>query len=75
MLIDIHFFNEFHDTKSSIFLKRVIENQGWIEIRLFKRTWMSLNCTPKTMKIIREIQENLLCVGRMNELIMKKTYV
>ena len=72
VLIDTHFFNEFYDTKSSIFLRSVIENQGWIEMRLFKRTWKSLNCTPKTMKIIQEIQENLLWVGKRKELIMKK---
>ena len=72
VLIDTHFFNEFYDMKSSIFPKSVIENQGWIEMRLFKRTWRSLNYTPKTMKIIREIQENLLCVGKRKELITKK---
>ena len=72
VLIDTHFFNEFHDTKSSMFLKRVVENQGWIEMRLLKRTWRTLNCTPKTMKIIREIQENLLCVGKRKEMITKK---
>ena len=32
----------------------------------------SLNCSPKTMKIIREIQENILCVGKRKELITKK---
>ena len=37
VLIDTHFFNEFHDTKGSIFLKRVIKNQGSIDVRLFKR--------------------------------------
>ena len=31
-----------------------------------------MNCTPKTMKIIRENQENLLCVGRRRELIIKQ---
>ena len=62
VLIDTHFFNEFYGTKSSIFLKRVLENQGSIEMRLLKRTWKSFNCSPKTMKIIREIHENLLCV-------------
>ena len=72
VLIDIHFFNEFHETKGSMFPKRVIESQGWIDMRLFKRTWMSLNCTPKTMKIIRAIQENLLCVGKRKEMITKK---
>ena len=39
---------------------------------LFERTWRSLNCTPKTMKIVREIQENLLCVGRRKEMITRK---
>ena len=72
VLIDTRFFNEFYGTKSSIFLKRVLENQGSIEMRLLKRTWKSLNCSPKTMKIIREIQENLLCVGKRKEMITKK---
>ena len=31
-----------------------------------------MNCTPKTMKVIREVQENLLCVGKRKELITKK---
>ena len=31
-----------------------------------------MNCTPKTMKIIREILENLLCVGKRREQITKK---
>ena len=41
-------------------------------MKLFRRTWKTLNCTPKTMKVIREIQENLLCVGKRRELITKK---
>ena len=41
-------------------------------MRLFKKTWRTLNCTPKTLKVIREIQENLLCVGKRKELITKK---
>ena len=72
VLIDTHFFDEFSRTKSSICLKRVIENQSVIDVRLFKKTWRSLNCTPKTMKVIREIQENLLCVGKRKEFITKK---
>ena len=71
-LIDTHFFNEFWETKSSQFLKKALANQGVIEMRLFKKTWRSLNCSPKTMKVIREIQENLLCVGKRKELITKK---
>ena len=72
VLIDTHFFNEFYDTKSSTFLKKVIANQGWIEMTLFKSALRTLNCTPKTVKIIREIQENLLCVGKRKEMITKK---
>ena len=34
-----------------------------------------MNCTPKTMKIIREIQENLLCIGKRKELITKQKAV
>ena len=74
VLIDTHFFNEFYRTKSSVFLKRVLENQDSIEMRLFKRTWRSLNCTRKTMRIIWEIQENLLCVGKRKEMITKKRW-
>ena len=72
VLIDTHFFDEFSETKSSLFLKKVIANQGSIDVRLFKKVWKSLNCTPKTMKVLREIQENLLCVGKRKEMIMKK---
>ena len=64
VLIDTHFFNQFSQTKSSVFLKNAISHQGSIEMRLLKKSWRTLNCTPKTMKIIREIQENLLCVGK-----------
>ena len=31
-----------------------------------------MNCSPRTMKVIREIQENLHYVGRRKELITKK---
>ena len=72
VLIDTHFFDEFSMTKSSMCLKRVIENQSAIDVRLFKKTWRTLHCTPKTMKVIREIQESLLCVGRRKEFITKK---
>ena len=71
VLIDTHFFNEFWETKSSLFLKRVIANQSVIETRLFKKTWRTLDCTPKTLKVIREVQENVLCVGKRRELIAK----
>ena len=66
VLIETHFFNEFPETKSSAFLKNVITNQNSIDLNLFKGTWRSLNCTPKTMKVVREIQENLLCRVRQN---------
>ena len=72
VLIDTHFFNELSETMSSGFLRKVITNQSSIDVRLFKRTWRTLNCTPKTLKVIREIQENLLCVGKRRELITKK---
>ena len=65
-------FNEFSNTKSSLFLKKVIAHQSAIEMRLFRKTWRTLNCSPEMMKVIREIQENLLCVGKMRELITKK---
>ena len=72
VLIDMHFFNEFTATKSSIFLKQGLGNQNVIEMKLLKKTWRTLNCTPKTLKVIREVQENLLCVGKRKELITKK---
>ena len=71
VLIDTNFFNEFTETRSSMFLKRVIANQNSIDMRLLKKTRRTLNCSPKTMKVIREIRENLLCVGKRNELITK----
>ena len=72
VLIDTHHYNEFSGTKSSMFLKKVIENRNVIDVRLLKKTWRTLNCSPKTMKIIGEIQENLLCVGKRREMITKK---
>ena len=72
VLIDTHFFDEFRGTKSSTFLKKIIDNRGSIDMSLLKKSWRSLNCTPKTMKVIREIQENLLCVGKRKKLITKK---
>ena len=56
VVIDMHFFEEFCGTKSSLFLKKVIANQSWIEMSLFKRTWRTLNCSPETMKVVLEIQ-------------------
>ena len=41
-------------------------------MRLLKKTWRTLNFTPQTMKNIRIIQENLLCVGKRREMITKK---
>ena len=64
VLIDTHFFNEFTETKSFAFLKNVIANQNSIDLNLFKRIWSSLNCSSKTMKVVREIQENLLLLGK-----------
>ena len=71
VLIDTHFFNEFTGTKSSTFLN-IITNQNVIEVRLFRKTWRTLNCTPKTMKVIREIREDLLCIGKLRALITKE---
>ena len=64
VLIDTHFFDEFCKTKSSMFLKKIIANQSVTDTVLLKKIWRTLNCTPKTMKVIQEIQENLLCVGK-----------
>ena len=72
VLVDTHFFNEFPKTKSLTFLKKVVENRNGIEISIIGKTWRTLNCTPKTIKVIGEIQEDLLCVGKRRELITKK---
>ena len=63
VLIDMNFFNEFSGTKSSLFLKRILASQNTIEMDLFKKTWRTLNCTPKTLKVIRDVQENLRFMG------------
>ena len=47
VVIDMHFFVEFSQTKSSTFLKKVMDNQRWIDMTLFKKTWRSLNCNPR----------------------------
>ena len=47
VLIDTHFFNEFSETKSSMFLKNVIANQNVIDVRILKKTWRILNCTQR----------------------------
>ena len=57
VLIDAHFFNTFSETKSSTFLKKVISHQNAIETGHFKKAWRTLNSTPKTLKVIREILE------------------
>ena len=49
VLIDIHFFNDFLETKSSAFLKKVIAHQSAIDLTLFLKTWRTLNCSPKTL--------------------------
>ena len=68
----MHFFNGFDEAKSSAFLKKVISHQSAIDLRLFRKTWRTFNCSPKTLKVIRKIQENLLCVGKRKEMITKK---
>ena len=73
LLIDAHFFDEFSGTKSASFLNKLIDKQGPVDIRLLRKAWRTLNCSPKTMKVIREIQENLLCVGKRKALITKKS--
>ena len=60
VLIDQHSFYAFSETKSSLFLKRIITNQSMIETNIIK-TWEASKCTPKTKKVIREIREILLC--------------
>ena len=49
-------FNEFSETKSSLFLKRVLASRSFIDTRLFRKTWRTLNCSPKATKVIRENQ-------------------
>ena len=71
-LIDTHFFTEFEGTKSSMFLNKLVANQGSIEMNIYKKAWITLNRFHKTLKVIREIQENDLCVGNRREMIAKK---
>ena len=46
-LINTLFFDEFSKAKSLMFLKRITENQKLIDMRLFKKTWRTLDCSPK----------------------------
>ena len=62
VLIDLHFYNEFSKIQSSLFLKRVMENQNAIDVRTFKKTWRTLNCTPKNNEDYRgDPGESPLC--------------
>ena len=62
VLVGIHFFAAFEQS-SSLFLKRLVSNQKSINMNLLRKAWRMLNCTPKTMNITREVQENVECVG------------
>ena len=55
VLIDTHFFNEFFDIKSSLFLKKIIADKSSIEVTLLEWELRTLNCSTKTMKVVREI--------------------
>ena len=50
VIIDTHYFNEFSEANSSLFLKKVIAHQNSIDARLLKTTWRTMNGSPKTMK-------------------------
>ena len=58
VLIDAHSFNEFRETKSSLFLKKVIENQNVIDMRLRKMIWRKLHKALKTMTGIMGSRRN-----------------
>ena len=62
VVIDMH-FNEFSETKSSQFLQKVMDNQGVIDTTLIRKTWTTLNCTPKTLKVIREFRKISYALG------------
>ena len=71
VLIDTHLFNAFSESKSSLFVKKAISNQNSLDMHLLKKTWRSLNCSRNTLKVIRKIHENLLCIVKRKELITK----
>ena len=52
--------------------EKVAANQSAVDVSLLERTWRTLDCSQKRMKIIRGIQENFLCVVKRKELITKK---
>ena len=45
VLIGMHLFNEFSETKSAF--PKIVANHGAIEMVLFKRTWRTSNCSAK----------------------------
>ena len=57
VLIDTHFFDEFSGTRSGSFLNKLVDKQGPVDIRLLRKAWRTLNCSPKIMKVIRDIGE------------------
>ena len=72
VFVGTHFLNEFSKTKSSTVLNKVEENRDANDMSILRKTWRTLNCTQKTLKVIRENHENLLCVGKKREMITKK---
>ena len=46
-VLHTYFFDEFSETKSSLFLKNIIDNQSTMEVILLKRAWRTVNCFPK----------------------------
>ena len=70
VLVDLHFYNEFSGTKSSMNLKRSTQNRVRLR-RDSSRRPRKLKYTPKTMKANREIQE-ISSVRKRKEQITKK---
>ena len=70
--IDTIFYDEFLEMKSLLFLNKIVSNQGLVETRLLKKTRKATNCSPKTMKVIGENQENIICVGKRREMMTRK---
>lgn len=64
--------DKFMEGSTSRFQKEIRKQKSHIDMKVMRRAWKRMNWKPKTMKMIREYQEGLLCVGKRRNVINKR---
>ena len=73
MIIEPFHHDKFMEGNTSRFLKETRKQKEHIDMKTTRKAWNKMNCKPKTMKMIGEYQEGLLCVGKRRTMINKTT--